>query len=290
MSVDIPSKKLKNGFEMPVFGLGTWRMGGLREYDPKSDAVSDVEAIKRALDAGITHIDTAEVYAEGHAEMFIGEAIKGRDRSKIFLVSKVQEANLGYENVLHACRESLKRLGVEYLDLYLIHRYNKEFPLKETVRALDKLVKEGLVKNIGVSNFAKERLAEAQSYTKNKIVCNQVHYNLMVREAERTGLLTYCQNNDVFLCAWRAIERGNLFEPLPSILREMCEKYNKSPAQIAINWLISQPYVVTLSKMRNAEHLRENLGAIRWNMHTEDIEMLRRGFPNQQDVSLIPLE
>src|SRR3989344_3475327 len=264
--MQIPIKKLKTGFEMPVYGLGTWKMGGGKTRDELNDDKADIEGIRTALDAGVTHIDTAEVYANGYSEILVGQAIEGYDRSKIFLVSKVQEKNMSYDGILNSCNQSLTRLKTNYLDLYLLHRFANAFPLKDSIRALDKLVADGLVKNIGVCNFTKEHLAEAQSYTKNKIVCNQVHYNLVAREPERKSLLEYCQNNDVFLSAWRPIEKGGLLQDVPTVIKEMCEKYQKTPAQIAINWLISQPYILTLSKTRNIEHLRDNLNAIGWEM------------------------
>lgn len=288
--MEISTKKLKTGFEMPVFGLGTWQMGGRKEHDLSNDDEADIKGIRNALDVGITHIDTAEVYADGYTETLVGKAIKGYDRSKILLVSKVQADNLSYENILKSCKKSLERLQTNYLDLYLLHRYSKEHPLKDSIRALDKLIENGLVKHIGVCNFNKEHLAEAQSYTKNKIVCDQVHYNLEFRELEKTGLLKYCQENDVFISAWRPVGKGNLLEDIPPVLKEMCDRYKKTPAQIAINWLISQPNVITLSKTRHIDHLNENLGALDWKMEEIDIEKLRNEYPNQQVVSdAVPL-
>lgn len=286
----IPTKKLKNGFEMPVFGLGTWQMGGRKEHDLDNDDEADIQAIKSAIEMGVTHIDTAENYADGYSEVLIGKAIKNYDRSKLFIVSKVKDVSMSYENVINSCRKSLERLETSYLDLYLLHRHNTNLDLKQTVKALDYLVEQGLVKNIGVANFNKEFLAEAQSYTKNKIVCNQVHYNLEFREPEATGLLNYCQNNDVFLVAWRPVGKGNLLENAPGIVEEMCDKYKKTSAEIAINWLVSQPYVLTLSKTRNIEHLKDNLGAVGWEMKREDIERLRKEYPSQKIISdVVPL-
>ncbi len=270
---------------MPVYGLGTWQMGGRKEHDASNDDEADIAGIRSALDVGITHIDTAESYANGYTEILVGKAIHGYDRSKIFLVSKVHQKNLDYNGILNSCRQSLKRLGTNYLDLYLLHRYSKDIPLKDSMRALDKLIEGGTIKNIGVCNFTKEHLAEAQSYTKNKIVCNQVHYNLMFREPERKGLVDYSQNNDVFLSAWRPVGMDNLLKNIPPVLKEICDKYKKTPSQIAINWLISQPYVITLSKTRQINHLNENLGALGWQMELCDIEKLRKKYPNQQDIS-----
>lgn len=286
----IPVKKLQNGFFMPEYGLGTWQMGGRKERDFRNDDKADIEAIKTAIDLNITHIDTAEAYADGHTETLLAEAIKGYDRSKLFIVSKVQTTHLTYERVLQSCRDSLKRLQTDYLDLYLLHGYSSDFPLKGSVQALSELKDQGLAREIGVCNFGSQHLEEAQSYTKHKIVCDQVHYNLQFREPERSGLLKYCQKNDVMLIAWRPIGKGNLLQDIPDILKSMCEKYEKTPAQIAINWLISQQNVVTLSKTRDKQHLLENFGALGWHMENEDIDRLRNEYPDQEDISdVVPL-
>ena len=286
----MPTERLRSGFEMPIFGMGTWRMGGDYHYDPSNDDEADIRAIRAAIEIGIIHIDTAETYAEGHAERLVGQAIKGYDRKKLFIVSKVSPEHLRYDDLIASAKGSLERLETDYLDLYLIHHPNPNIRIVETMRAMDVLVDEGLVKNIGVSNFTVERLEEAQAHTKNRIVANQLHLNLIYREPERKGLLEYCQKNDVMFVAWRPMQKGLLAKRGIKVLDEMCEKYGRSPAQIAINWLVSQPNVVTLSKMRNVEHIGENLGAIGWQMDEEDIDRLRRDFPNQQDVSdTVPL-
>ena len=129
----IPTKKLKSGFEMPVFGLGTWKMGGDVNYNPNNDDEADIKAIKKAIDMGITHIDTAEKYAEGHAEKLVGKAIKGYKRSKLFIVSKVAESNLKYDDLINSCKKSLERLGTDYLDLYLIHGPSLTIPIQESI-------------------------------------------------------------------------------------------------------------------------------------------------------------
>lgn len=276
---------MHNGFELPVYGCGTWQMGGRLERDLNNDDNADVVALKTAIDSGIIHFDTAELYADGYTEQLLAKAIKNYDRSKLFIVSKVKAENLAYENVITSCKKSIKRLETSYLDLYLLHAYNPAFDLREAMKALDVLVESGFVKNIGVANFTKERLAEAQGYTKNKIVCNQVHYNLQVRELEKNELLRYCQHNDILIIAWRPLGKGKLLENVPSLIQEMCKKYNKSPAQIALNWLISQDNVVTISKTRSIKHLEENLGSIGWEMTKEDIEKIRSSYPNQKDVS-----
>src|SRR3989344_5228570 len=171
----IPVKKLKSGFSMPVFGIGTWMMGGDTQKRLDNDDEADMQGLKNAIDAGITHIDTAQRYAAGHAEELVGEVIKQYDRKKLFIVSKVWKTNLAYENVLKSVHGSLARLGTDYLDLYLIHIPSPAIPLKETIKAMDRIKDEGLIKEIGVSDFTVEHMKEAQKYCQHKIVATQVH-------------------------------------------------------------------------------------------------------------------
>ncbi len=282
----IPTKKLKNGFEMPVFGLGTWLLGGTTIHNPDNDDAKDIQTIKNAINNGVTHIDTAELYADGYAETLVGHAIKDYNRTNLFLTSKVWETHLGYDDLINAAKASLARLQTNYLDLYLTHRFSTA--IKDTMRAMDKLVEDGLVKYIGVSNYTVVQMQEAQSYTKNKLVTNQLHYNLKIREVEKKGILKYCQENDVLLTAWRPLQKGMVLNA--PILMEMAEKYHKTSAQIALNWLIAQDNVVVISKAANPEHLKDSLGAIGWVMDKDDIEKLRNEFPDQQALSdAVPL-
>ena len=286
----IPTKSLDNGFTIPVFGFGTWMMGGDFIHNPDNDDRADIAAIKTAIEMGVIHIDTAEKYAQGHAERLVAEAIKDFDRSKLLIVSKVASENLKHPDVIKAAKASLARLQISYLDLYLIHAPNPDVPIAETMQAMDILLSEGLIRNIGVSNFTIERFEKAQACTKNKIVANQLHLNLIFREPERKGLLAYCQKKDIMFIAWRPVQKGALTDHGTPLLDEMCTKYHKTPAQIAINWLISQYNVVTLSKMTRRQHLKENLGALGWQMAAEDIKRLRKEFPDQKDVSdVVPL-
>jgi diketogulonate reductase-like aldo/keto reductase len=289
--MNIPTKQLRNGFTMPVFGLGTWMMGGDMSRNPNNDDQADIQAIKNAINAGITHIDTAEAYAQGHAEELVGEAIKDCPREQLFLVSKIARANQQPEQVFRSLEGSLNRLGTDYLDLYLLHAPSRDVPIEETMKAMDQLLDQGLIKNIGVSNFTVNQLIRAQAATANKIVANQLQLNLMYRETEKAGLIDYCQQNDVIFIAWRPLQKGLLLEQGKDLLAEIAKKYGKTPAQIAINWLISQDNIITLSKMSTQAHLEENLGALGWQMEPADVEKLRTDFPNQQFISeAVPLE
>jgi diketogulonate reductase-like aldo/keto reductase len=273
-------KTLKNGFKLPSLGLGTWLMGGAMEADYLNDA-KDIEAIQKALELGYTHIDTAEGYAEGHCEELVGEAIKGFDRSKLIIATKVTKTNLKPDDLRRSLDNSMKRLGVDYVDLYMIHSPSTEIPLSETMPIFDEFIEQRLIKNIGVSNFTVEKLEEAIKYTKNPIVSNQIEYSLMTREEGKYGgnhsmeskTVPFCQKNDIFVVAERPIERGLVTEPHP-LLDELSKKYDKTKAQIAINWLLSKDNVVTIPKASNPSHLEENLGGIGWSMEDEDVRRL----------------
>lgn len=282
--MDISVKKLRNGFTLPEFGLGTWQMGG-RDFASTVSDEKDIAGVRSAIEVGITHLDTAESYGDGHAEEIVGEAIRGMNRKELFITSKVSEDNHTCEGIPASCKKTLKRLGTDYLDLYLLHAFSTTCPLKEAVEALDALVDDGLVKHIGVSNFGKEHLKEAQEYATHPIVCDQVHYNLQVREVEKEGLLDYCQKNDVLLVAYRPVQKGKLLEDVPEIMDEMCVKYQKTPAQIAINWLVSQQSVATIAKTSDPAHLKENLGGLGWNLTEGDVELLRKNYPGQVYIS-----
>lgn len=281
--MNIPVKTLKSGFCLPVYGLGTWQMGGRNEPDSSKDE-EEIAAIQSAIDHGITHIDTAESYGGGHAEEIVGKAIKDYDRNTLFIASKVSAWNQSYDKLLAACEASLKRLETDYLDLYLLHRYPEAgIPIAETMKAMDRLVQEGIVRNIGVCNLTVNRFKEVQKHTKNKVVCNQIHYSVDCREAEITNIIDFCQQNDVLVVAWGPLEKGLLEKA--EILHELAKKYNKTPYQIALNWLITQDNVVTIPKTSNIKHLDENLGAIGWKMDKSDRQRLTEKFPNQKAVS-----
>lgn len=277
----LPAKHLRSGFSLPVYGLGTWGLGGTFDADPTGDAAS-IRAIRTALEHGVTHIDTAEMYGAGHTEEVVGAAIAGHDRAALCLASKALAHHLDYTGLIAAAQNSLRRLNTPYLDLYMVHHPNDSIPIAETMRALAFLVDTGQVRHIGVSNFSRARLAEAQHHSRYPIVVNQVHYNLAVREPETSGLLPYCRDHDVLLVAWKPLVAAPGDVPL---VRALARKYGKSPVQIALNWLIAQENVVLISRTRDAQHLEENLGAVGWRLSAEDVEVLRREFPHQQEKS-----
>jgi len=276
----IETKKLKHGFELPLFGFGTWSMGGRDTRDMNNDDKADIYAIKTALDMGITHIDTAEWYSEGRAEELVSEAIKGFDRSKLIITTKVTPMHLHYNDLVNAARQSLKRLKTDYVDVYLIHNPNPYIDIKESMEALDYLVEKKYIKYIGLSNFNVSEFMQAQKCTENIITCNHLHYNLKHRGPLIDGSIKYAQDNDIMIVAWRPTQKGLFSKEPVEIVNKICSKYGKTANQVAINWLISQKNAVTISKTRKIDHLKENLGALGWSMEKPDIELLMNDFPD----------
>lgn len=283
--MNIPTKKLPSGFELPILGMGTWMMGGDTQRNPLNNDQADIDMLQYGLRQGLTRIDTAERYADGHAEKLVARATEGFDRSKLFISSKVWPEHLSYDGVITAAKDSLERLGTSYLDLYMMHFPNPKFPIAETMRAMQDLVKQGLIKNIGVSNFSITKLQEAQQASDVPIVYNQLHYNLIQREIESKGVLEFCQEQDIIVDAYRPLQQGKLAKQGIALLDEIAAKYSKTPAQIALNWLISQQNVTTICTMRTSMELESNLGVLGWNLEPDDIEKLRTEFPNQEYVS-----
>ncbi|MFH0752029.1 MAG: aldo/keto reductase [archaeon] len=264
------TKELQNGFKLPAIGIGTYGLGGNREPDYAHDK-ENISAIKKAIKVGFRHIDTAERYGRGHSEELLGKAIKEFDRTKLIITTKVHGKNLKYEDVINSAKNSLKRLKIGYIDLYLIHHYNPEIPLKETMASMDFLIEQGLVKNIGVSNFNIEQIKEAQKYTKNKIVANEINYSPW-SERVRFSTIEYCQNNDILIIAHKPFGRGKINTEKIKILAKLSKKYGKTEAQITLNWLISKKNIVTIFKSVN--HLRENYEATDFQLTNKDCEKI----------------
>ena len=273
-------KMLNNGFRIPALGLGTWLIGGGMEADYSRDE-EGIKAIREAIRLGYVHIDTAESYGLGHTEELIGEAIRDFKRSDLFITTKVTDINQNYDNLIASAIASLERLQTDDIDLYLLHAPNPDISIEETMLAMDYLVEQKIVRFIGVSNFTVEALREAQKHTANKIVANQIEYSLLTRNKGRYGnnhsmesdTIPYCQENDIMIIAERPIERGLLLGSHP-VMDRLAEKYDKTKAQIAINWLISKKNIITIPKSMNFEHLKENLDAIGWNLSDEDRRLL----------------
>ena len=266
------------GLDVPVIGMGTWLIEG-RSRDAERRAV---EALRVGLDLGMNHIDTAEMYGNGRAEELVAEAIDGQ-REQVFLVSKVLPSSASYQGTLNACKQSLKRLKTDFIDLYLLHWPSSQHPVKETMRAMEKLVDEGMIKFIGVSNFDLTQLREAQhALMKHRIACNQVFYHLAYRGIER-DLLPYCTESGIAIVGYSPFGHGN-FPSAQSrggkVLAETAKKHGRTVRQIALNFLTRHASLFTIPKAGNHDHIREISGAVgNWNLTDEDIVAIENAFP-----------
>ncbi|HKY56008.1 MAG TPA: aldo/keto reductase, partial [Anaerolineales bacterium] len=205
---------------IPKLGFGTWKIGGGSYADPKLDSTS-LTALRAALEIGYTHFDTAEMYGGGHTEELLGQAIRGVgiNRETLFITTKVMPSNLKYNDILRACENSLQRLKMEYIDLYLIHWPSAGMRLEDSFRALNKLVRDGKVRHLGVSNFNLRLLKESQALSETPLLTNQVPYSLSDRTYVNNGVLEYCQQNDALLTAYEPVDKGrlNISRPLQTI-------------------------------------------------------------------------
>jgi diketogulonate reductase-like aldo/keto reductase len=266
-------RKLYDGTKVPVLGMGTWGMGGFRERD-ESNVAQSIDALRRGISLGMTHIDTAEIYGAGLTEELVGKAIKGFDRSQLIISSKFWKYSSG-EEVIRAVKASLKRLGTQYLDLSLAHRVPDDDCFKDVVGGMKSLLKEGLVKHIGVSNFSIDQLKKTCSCLgSTRLSAMQVEYNL-ANQSAREEYFGFCRENGILVIAHRPLAEGVLADD-KSILQDLSKRYGKSPAQIALRWIVQQDNLVTIPKALNQAHLEENLGAIGWKLEEEDMELLFR--------------
>jgi diketogulonate reductase-like aldo/keto reductase len=266
----IPTRKLKTGSEIPAIGFGTW--------DISQENVA--EKVKLALEAGYNHIDTAEGYKN---EAGIGDVLTSQSRDDLFITSKVLPSNLNYESVLKACQRSLEKLGTNYLDLYLIHWPNPAISLRETLSAMKTLVDQGLVKNVGVSNFSVYQLNVALKISPVPIAVNQVEFHPWLYQQE---LLELCNQNDVVIEASAPLARTEVLQDETII--ELAAKYDKSPAQVVLNWEVIKG-IVPLPKSKSAAHIKENLAIFDWELSGDDVAKIDQ-ITKEKRVYMISLD
>ncbi|MCC6499307.1 MAG: aldo/keto reductase [Anaerolineales bacterium] len=258
---------------LPKIGFGAWRIGGNSSSNPALDSKS-LTALRSALAAGYTHFDTAESYAGGHSEELIGQAIResGMKRENVFITSKVTESHLKYDHVLTACAGSLRRLKMDYLDLYLIHWPGTGTNYEETFRALNKLVRDGKVKHLGVSNFDLKLLKQVQKLSETPLLTNQVPFSVSDRSYVENGVLDYCQQNEILLTAYSPVDQGKLRSN--KALEAIAKAHNATIFQIALAWVISHPRVITIPMSFNPQHIQENFDAAEIELTSQEINSL----------------
>jgi diketogulonate reductase-like aldo/keto reductase len=248
------------GVKIPKVGFGTWSIGGETHADRRHDEAS-LSALRSALELGYTHFDTAESYAGGHTEELLGRAIHDAQvgRAGLFLASKVRGENLSSRGVAKACEGSLRRLGTEYLDLYLIHWPNATVRLQDTFAGLNALVEGGKVRHLGVSNFDQDLLGRARAESHTPLITNQIPYSVAERSYVKNGVLEYCQAADILVTAYSPVKEMNS-RASPALL-QVAARRSVSPQQAAIAWLCSQPRVITIPTSADPSHQRANLEA-----------------------------
>lgn len=252
---DVPTVTLPSGDELPTVGVGTWNIDG--------DTVRD--SVRAGLDAGYAHVDTAEGYMN---EREIGEVIADYDRDELFLTTKVLPKHLDYESVIASCEASLERLGTDYLDLYLIHWPNPAVSLRETLAAMATLHDRGLIRNVGVSNFSAYQLSCAHHVSDVPVAVNQIEFNPWHQQPD---LVEYCRETDTVVEAAAPLGRGNAFED--DTVQELAEKYDRSPAQVALKWEVERG-VVPLPKSSSPAHVRANRDLFDWEITDADLDRL----------------
>jgi len=258
-------------YQIPVIGQGTWRIDA-------SDRALAIAALRRGLDLGMNHIDTAEMY--GDAEEIVGEAIAGR-RDEVFLVSKVLPENASRAGTIEACERSLALLGVDWLDCYLLH-WRGAYPLEETFAAFEHLQAAGKILTWGVSNFDAPDLEEALEIAgEGGLVCNQVLYHLQERAIEH-AVLPWCEEHGVAVVGYTPFGRGSF--PVPDtprgrVLQEIAAAHNATPRQVALRFLTRRPSLFTIPKASRPDHTAENAGAGDLRLTEAEIARIDRAFP-----------
>jgi diketogulonate reductase-like aldo/keto reductase len=268
----IPTTRLPSGETMPVFGLGTWRMGENARL--RKD---EIAALTLGIELGVTLIDTAEMYGDGGAEEIVAEAVAGR-RDEMFIVSKVLPSNASRRNTIAACERSLQRLRTDRIDLYLLH-WRDSTPLDETVGAFETLMETGKIRHWGVSNFDVDDMVDLLALARGRgeaCASNQVLYNLTRRGIE-FDLLPLCREQGMPVIAYSPIEQGRMLRD-PG-LAKVAKAVGATPAQVALAWLLRQDGVIAIPKATNLAHVREDIAALDVALDADALAALDRVFP-----------
>ena len=268
----------KTGEKIPVLGQGLWgvsRLNGLIRRTKYREKIKS--ALRKGIELGMTHIDTAEFYGWGKAERILGELIKEYPRDDLFITSKLLPFHYRKNSMKKAANRSLKRLSIDYLDLYLIHLPLKLIPIKKEMNVLETLIKEGKTRYIGVSNFSVRQFKKAQeSLKKEELVNNQLHINI-TKQKHIHKTLSYYQKNRVIVTAYSPLSHNGLTRTLGKIneaLEKFAIKYNATIQQIAIAWLINHKNIIAIPKAFKINHVEDNAKAADITLLKEDIEYL----------------
>jgi diketogulonate reductase-like aldo/keto reductase len=257
--------------EVAMIGQGTWNI-------EQANSKAAIGALRRGLDLGMTHIDTAEMYGSGAAETLVGEAIAGR-RDEVFLVSKVLPNNASRKGTIAACERSLKRLKTDRLDCYLLH-WRGPHPLADTVAAFEQLSVDGKILSWGVSNFDVDDLDEVSRV--GKPACNQVLYHLRERAIEH-AVIPWCERNGVAVVAYSPFGHAGGFPEFHSaggrVLKAIADRHDSTPRQVALRFLTRRPSLFAIPKASSSEHVEENTGADTLDLSAAELAQIDAAFP-----------
>jgi diketogulonate reductase-like aldo/keto reductase len=271
------------GVQAPVVGQGTWEM----ERDDRRQAIA---ALRAGLDAGLTHVDTAEMYGDGLVEELVGEAIAGR-RDEVFLVSKVLPSNASRRGTVAACERSLARLRTDRLDVYLLH-WPGEVPLEETIAGFEELATAGRIRAWGVSNFDEKELADAVRLGgRGSVACDQVLYNIQERAIEH-AVLPYCAHHGIAVVAYSPFGHGNFPAPHSrggKALAAVAARHGVSPRAVALAFLLHHPSVFAIPKAARPEHIADNAAAGDLALDGWEIGHLEEAFPRGSRRPGVPM-
>lgn len=271
------------GVDLPALGMGTWYMG-----DDRFARKEEIAALQHGLALGLNVVDTAEMYGSGRSEDLVGEALRGR-RDEAFLVTKVLPSNASRRGTVKACENSLRRLGTDYIDLYLLH-WRGSHPFAQTVEAMEELIKAGKIRAWGVSNLDNADLAELEDVTGGKAYAtNQILYNL-VRRGPEWDLLPLLRERNVPMMAYSPVEQARLFSAGTSfdVLTNVANRNGATPAQVALAWCIRDGGVIPIPKSGQRVHVEENVKALDLTLSPEDLADLEAVFP--APTGPVPLE
>lgn len=265
--------------------LGTWLMGGTKDPDPNNDDEKDIATIRLALDNGITLIDTAQNYAGGKCEELVGEAVKDSPRDSYQILTKQAKNNLSYQGVIEGCKSSIKRLNVDYIDYFVCHAPNADFDMREFFKASNQLYKDGLIRNIGVSNFGVKSLQIALETSDLPICLNQVSFSLSDGDILRTSTYEFCVKNNIPIQAFRTLAKLEDDEEVIEALKSIAPKYNLTVHQVALAYINSYKNMHFTVRASSQEHWRQIKDALKMKLQDDDLVTLKELHSNRIGVN-----
>ncbi|MFX0105777.1 MAG: aldo/keto reductase [Candidatus Hodarchaeota archaeon] len=280
----------KTGENIPILGQGTW---GIRSFRNKEYYNKWKLSIRKGIELGITHIDTAEIYGRGTSEKIVGEVISEYDRDDLFITTKLFPMHLRYKTMKKAAYKSLKRLGINQIDLYLIHWPSPFNSIKTQMRVLEDLVNEGRVRHIGVSNFTVEQFKEAQFYLKNTELVNNQLLASITKQKHIEQSLPYYQNEGIIMTAYSPLGHNgyhNLKGELKEKLELVAKSHNATVQQIAIAWLINHENVITIPKAFKTEHIEANAKAAQIKLYEKEIKLFYEANQKKENIEVLLAE